>query len=138
MHTGPRHRAACVLRRSRIGRRRAGSARRLSTSSNGRLRLACAHPLCRRRSWCRWRFVVYLRSRSASRRDGRNVSVWKGVDVKEQVSAAVIIIVKVAWHGESASIWQLWKYEKHGPPTAKRLQAHQRVVLRGHGACFSA
>ena len=138
MHTGPRHRAPRVLRRSRIGRRRAGSARRLSTSSNGRLRLARVRPLRRRQSCCRWRIVVCLRSGSASRRDGRNVSVWKGVDVKEQVSAAVIIIVKVAWHGESASIWQSWKYEKHGPPTAKRLQAHQRVVLRGHGACFSA
>ena len=138
MHTGPRHRAPRVLRRSRIGRRRAGSARRLSTSSNGRLRLARVRPLRRRQSCCRWRIVVYLRSGSASRRDGRNVSVWKGVNVKEEVSAAIIVIVKVAWHGESASIWQLWKYAKHRPPTAKRLQAHQRIVRRGHGACFSA
>jgi hypothetical protein len=138
MHTGPRHRTARVLRWSSVGMRRAGRARRLSTGSNSTLRLACARSLRRHRSQYRWRSFVSLRIGSGSRRDGRNVPVRKSVNSRdaEGVSAAALIIVKIAWRGESASTWQSWKHEKHGLPTVILRQAQWRVV-REHGARFT-
>jgi hypothetical protein len=108
MHTEPRHRTARVLRWSSVNLRRTGRARRLSAGNNSALRRAYARSFCRRRSRCRWCFVVCLRSGSASRRDGRNVYVGKSVNGRDAqgVSAAALVIVKIAWRGESVSIWQ--------------------------------